>query len=103
MLILPLLKKVFQSLINMIDLLSFFMSLSLPLSLSPALCPQRLSLHVPAKLVPSVCLWVWGLRETTLCIVPLLYHKVSEGLPWTFTGHVVSEGLPWITASLVSE
>jgi hypothetical protein len=49
MLILTLLSKVFQSLISVIELLSFFLSPSLPLSHSLALGPHWLSLQAWAQ------------------------------------------------------
>ena len=78
--------------------------LYIPLSLSLS-CPGA-QLIIPEgrdKLVPSVCFWVWGLRETTLPIGPPLGQKVSEGLHWTFIHQVVSEGLHRVAASLGSE
>ena len=102
MLILLLWKKVFQSLITMIDLFSFFLSL-VPPTLS-LYCPGP-PLIIPAspdKLASSVCFWVWGLRETTLCIGSPLCQNVG-GLHWTFTHQVVSEDLHRVAASLGSE
>jgi hypothetical protein len=87
----------------MIDLLSFFVSLVPPnLSLS---CPVSL-LIIPTgldKMAPRVYQWVWGLRETTLHIGPLLCQKVNVGLHWTFTLEIVSEHPHWVAASLGHE
>ena len=79
----------------------------------PVSCPSHsLSLYCPGppliipaspdKLASSVCFWVWGLRETTLCIGSPLCQNVG-GLHWTFTHQVVSEDLHRVAASLGSE
>ena len=81
MLILPLLKKVFQSLISMIDLLSFFLSLIPPTLLPPALVLHWLSLQVQKNLCSS-CASVFGVWENhSLHWVTLVQKKVK-----VFTG-----------------
>jgi hypothetical protein len=109
MLILPLLKKVFQSLITMTDLLSFILvscpsrSLSLSLSLSllpwvPSDYPCRLG-QTGAQRVP---LGLGSERDHSSNWATAL-SKMSKGLHWTFTSQVVSEGTHRVAASLGSE
>jgi hypothetical protein len=71
--------------LNQYDWLALILPVSFPPTLS-LLCPGSL-LIIPAgrgKLEPSLWLWVWGLRETTLPIGSLL-QKVSGDPHWTST------------------
>ena len=78
MLILTLLSKVFQSLISVIELLSFFLSPSLPLSHSLALGPCRLSLQVQAN-PPASAFGVTRVTELYYhtCFSPIRSQEVS--------------------------